>query len=439
MRKNLLLFISFLVIAAGLFVGGSAWVMQKTADDFDLANIQERGYINVLMPVNTPSYYLYKGRAVGYEYEMALLLAKQLKVRLKIKHVDNAQEAIDKLNRGEGDIIAMSMDITPSRKKQVSFTGPFFFRRQVLVRRQPSSRRLEISRHNKATNEKIERIQKAAPQIELPIPMVANGDIPYTVSDEHVAKLFAFIYPTLDVNHVVSAPKPVAWGVRKTSPDLLEAIIRWQKAIKKSGMGNYVYKKYFDMPIISSTRLVSHYSSLGGKRISPYDDLLKKIGQQYNFDWRFLASVVRRESMFNLEAESRAGALGLMQVVPETEDLEEGERLLKPEHNIKAGAKKLRQLDRYWRKSIADSVERIKFVLASYNVGLTHVKDAVTLAKKNDHELNWDNAISKFLLKKNESKYYADPDMKAGKCNCKSVVSYVDDIIHSFEEYERCM
>lgn len=427
---------SFLVIAAGLFVG-STLVMRKTEDDFDLANIQERGYINVLMPVNTPSYYLYRGRAVGYEYEMASLLAKQLKVRLKIKPVDNAQEAIDKLNRGEGDIIALSMDITSSRKEQVSFTESFFFRRQVLVRRQSSSQRLEINLHNKATNEKIERIQKAAPQIELPIPMVANGDIPYTVSDEHVAKLFAFIYPNLDVNHVVSAPKPVAWSVRKKSSNLLEEIIKWQKALKKSGLGNYVYKKHFDMPIISSTRLVSHYSSLGGKRISPYDDLLKKIGQQYNFDWRFLASIVHRESMFNIQAESRAGALGLMQVVPDTEDLEEGKRLLMPEHNIKAGAKKLRQLDHYWRKSIADSVERIKFVLASYNVGLTHVQDAVILAQKNDYELNWDKAVSKFLLKKSESKYYADPDMKAGKCNCRSVVSYVNDIIHSFEEYER--
>jgi len=437
MRRNILL-LSLLVISAGHF-SGNGLVPQNREREFDLADIQARGYINVLMPLNTPSYYLYKGRPVGYEYEMATLLAKQLRVQLRVKSVSNAQEAIDKLNCGEGDIVALPMDITPARQEQVSFTNPFFYQRQVLVRRKSALPRLEINSRNKATNAKIERIQKAAPQIELPIPMVAGGAIPYTVSDEHVAKLFAFIYPSLDVSHAVSAPRPVAWSVRKTAPHLLEEIDAWQKAMKKNGDGNYLYKKHFDMPVVSSSQLVSHYSSLGGKRISPYDELLKKIGEQYNFDWRFLASIAGRESRFNAGAASRAGALGLMQIRPDSTGAEEETMLLNPENNIQAGAKKLQQLRRYWSKSIADSTERVKFVLASYNVGLTHVQDAVILAKKNNHEINWDNAVSKFLLKKNESKYYTDPDVKAGKCNCKSVVNYVNDIIHSFEQYEKCI
>src|SRR6218665_804793 len=406
MRRNILL-LSLLVISAGHF-SGNGLVPQNREREFDLADIQARGYINVLMPLNTPSYYLYKGRPVGYEYEMATLLAKQLRVQLRVKSVSNAQEAIDKLNCGEGDIVALPMDITPARQEQVSFTNPFFYQRQVLVRRKSALPRLEINSRNKATNAKIERIQKAAPQIELPIPMVAGGAIPYTVSNEHVA-------------------------------NLLEEIDAWKKDMKKNGDGNYLYKKHFDMPVVSSSQLVSHYSSLGGKRISPYDELLKKIGEQYNFDWRFLASIAGRESRFNAGAASRAGALGLMQIRPDSTGTEEETMLLNPENNIQAGAKKLQQLRRYWSKSIADSTERVKFVLASYNVGLTHVQDAVILAKKNNHEINWDNAVSKFLLKKNESKYYTDPDVKAGKCNCKSVVNYVNDIIHSFEQYEKCI
>lgn len=430
------LLIYLLAAVVGYFTDYTHYA-EKEGNTFDLVDIQKRGYINVLMPVNTPGYYLYKGRPVGYEYEMASLLAKHLNVKLKIKTVDGVQDAVEKLQRGEGDLIAMTVDITSSIKEQVLFTHPFFMQRQVLVRRKPSSPRLELNAHNITTNAKIEKIRRAVPQIDLPVPLVANGAIPYTVSYEHTAKLFAFIYSNLDVSHAVSSPRPMAWSVRKNSPRLWLEISEWQKSVKKSGVSNFVYKKHFEMPVFSSTRMVSHYSSMGGKNISPYDDLLKKIGQRYNLDWRFLASVAQRESKFDAEVSSRSGALGLMQILPAYVELEEEEKLLNPENNIDMGAKKLRELQRYWSKSIADSVERVKFVLASYNVGLTHVQDAVILAKKNTNDLSWDASVSKFLLKKNEAEYYTDPDMKAGKCNCKSVVNYVDDVIHFFEEYKR--
>ena len=112
--------------------------------DFDLQAIRERGYINALVDNNSISYFIYKGRPMGYEYELLQHLAKHLKVGLKIKVTSGVESAIDQLNKGEGDIIAFPLTINKPRKALVSFTRPHFNTYQVLVQRKPVGRPLYI-------------------------------------------------------------------------------------------------------------------------------------------------------------------------------------------------------------------------------------------------------------------------------------------------------
>src|SRR5690242_17570099 len=103
----------------------------------DLDAIVKRGYLNALVDNNSISYFIYKGRPMGYEYELLQQLADHLKVKLKIKVTSGVEHAIEQLNSGEGDILAFPLTINKARKQWVAFSRPHFNTYQVLVQRKP--------------------------------------------------------------------------------------------------------------------------------------------------------------------------------------------------------------------------------------------------------------------------------------------------------------
>ena len=93
-------------------------------------------------------------------------------------------------------------------------------------------------------------------------------------------------------------------------------------------------------------------------------------------------------------------------------------------------------LEKYWTKRIPDQEERLKFVLASYNAGLSHILDARKLCKKYErNEAKWSD-VEYFLLKKSDPMFYRDPLVTAGYCKCEEPVNYVEDVLERFEEYK---
>src|SRR5688572_9201618 len=105
----------------------------------DLEGIIKRGVLTALVDNNSFSYFIYKGRSMGYEYELLKLLADDLKVDLKIKLISGVENGIEQLNRGEGDILAFPLTITKERLAFVNFTRPLFNSYQVLVQRKPEN------------------------------------------------------------------------------------------------------------------------------------------------------------------------------------------------------------------------------------------------------------------------------------------------------------
>ncbi|MBI3483397.1 MAG: transglycosylase SLT domain-containing protein [Bacteroidetes bacterium] len=108
-----------------------------------------------------------------------------------------------------------------------------------------------------------------------------------------------------------------------------------------------------------------------------------------------------------------------------------------PQQNILVGVRFLKYLDSYWKGSVRDSTERMKFVLASYNVGLSHVIDAQKLSRKYGRKINaWDDNVEYFLIKKSNPKYYRDAVVAAGYCRCDGPVWYVKKVLQRYEEYK---
>ncbi len=109
-----------------------------------------------------------------------------------------------------------------------------------------------------------------------------------------------------------------------------------------------------------------------------------------------------------------------------------------PEEHIKAGVDFIKWLDRrFLARGINNKEERIKFILASYNVGLGHILDARVLAKKegNDPDI-WEQSVDTFILKKSQPEYYKDPDVRFGYCRGVETYNYVSEIMERYEHYK---
>ncbi|HMV10115.1 MAG TPA: transporter substrate-binding domain-containing protein [Cyclobacteriaceae bacterium] len=443
-------------------------VVLAPAVEVDLELIQKRGYITALVDNNSFSYLIYKGRPIGYEYELLRLLAKELKVDLKIKLISGVENGIHQLNTGVGDVLAFPLTVTEERTQYVSFSRPLFNSYQVLVQRKPDNWKelkqpqidSQVVRdphalvgkevHVMKSSSFAERLRTLSQELgaihimedsanaetESLIKQVALGNIDYTVADHPIAMVNSNYYPNLDVSTILSNPQQIAWSVRKNSPALLNAINTWLVKIKKASTFMVIYNRYFKSPRTSLLRVNSDYSSLGGNKISRYDELIKTGAQKLGWDWRLLAAIIYRESKFVSNDESWAGARGLMQLMPETARRFGATNPDDPRQSIKAGVNYLRHLDKIWAKKISDPNERLKFVLASYNAGLSHIMDARKLAKKHGRDPAVWNDVEFYLLKKSDRAFYRDPVVTAGYCKCEEPVNYVKNVLQTFDEYK---
>lgn len=463
-----LLVVLFLVLH--LFSGCNPKPEQSDEFRFGLDAIRQRGYINALVDNNSFSYFIYKGRPMGFEYELLSLFADYLKVDLKIKVISGVDNALDQLISGEGDVLAFPLTITKERREKIDFSRPLFNSYQVLVQRKPDQWRsmtrdqmedslirnasdlIDKEVHVMKSSSFAQRLRhlseeiggdihivedSAGAQSESLIERVAMKQIDYTVTDHQIAMVNAAYYPNLDVSTILSLPQHIAWGVRKDSPKLMAALNDWLASIKKKPTFMVIYNRYFKSPRTSLIRNQSDYSSINGTKISPYDNLIKAGAKRLGWDWRLLAAIVYQESKFKTNDESWAGARGLMQLMPETAERFGASDRDDPAQSMRAGVNYLRYLDRYWSKSIDDPAMRVKFVLASYNVGLSHVIDARKLAAKyGGNSMMWDDQVEQYLLKKSDPTYYRDPVAPAGYCRCEEPVNYVKDVLERYEQYK---
>jgi hypothetical protein len=94
----------------------------------------------------------------------------------------------------------------------------------------------------------------------------------------------------------------------------------------------------------------------------PYGEIIHDAAERLSVDGLLLASIMEAESGFNPYAISPRGALGLMQVMPNTAGVYSVEDLLEPEVNIEVGA-------RYFARLLEQFDGDVALALASYNAG----------------------------------------------------------------------
>ncbi len=434
--------------------------------DSSLIRIQSRGTLIATTDYNSTNYFIYRGEPAGYEYEMLMAFAKYLGVELELVVSSDFDQACSRLEDGQVDLIAMGLSVNSQRNALVDFTKPLWQTRQVMVQRRPEGWRTmqsmdEVDEHlirnplnlagkmvyvprNSSYAQRLRNLQDEMGDsifiVEFPqtseklIEMVAHGEIDYTVSDEHVALVNQKYFADIDAGTPVSFPQNVAWALHKESDLLKAGINKWIDGFMDTKTARFIYNKYFVNP--RSLQYAHKYYSIRSGRISSWDDLLRENTKDFDWDWRLIASLIYQESRFQPEAVSWMGAHGLMQLMPGTAQIYGVDSSSSPEDNIRAGIDYLKSLDDRFVEIVADPGERIKFVLAAYNVGIAHVFDARRLAEKYGKDPNvWDDNVAWFLLNKSDPKYYNDSVVYYGYCRGEEPFNYVNDILYRYEHY----
>lgn len=436
---------------------------------YDLDSIVNSGVLRVITSYSPTGYFLYKGETMGFEYEIFKRLADHLNISLEIVLAKNVDSVISMLNRGEGDIIALGYTITSDRKENVSFTDPYMITHQSLIQRKPDNWRKMTKDNIKdamATdiidliNDTVSVRQNSSYYLRLKelsnelgdsiyidvlpgetsdeqiIKMVSEGKIKYSIIDNHKASIHKSYFPNIDTDTPVSLSQRIAWAVRKTSPDLLDIINKGLVAIKRKPDYNMIYEKYFENERQFHRRLDSEYYTGTTGKFSKYDEMVKKYSSELGWDWILVKSLIYQESMFNPGNKSWVGASGLMQLMPATAKEMGVSNIHDPEQNIKAGSKYLARMYSYWDQ-IPDSVQRIKFAMASYNCGYGHIKDAQNLAiKYGKDSLVWDEGVDYYVLNLSKEKFYNDPVVTYGYARGNEPYEYVKDIFERYKNYK---
>ena len=171
--------------------------------------------------------------------------------------------------------------------------------------------------------------------------------------------------------------------------------------------------------------------------ISNYDGYFQQYSRDIRWDWRLMAAQCYQESTFDPKAVSFAGAKGLMQIMPGTADHlgVARDKLYDPETNIAAAAKLIKELQQAF-SDIRDHYERTNFVLASYNGGSHHIRDAMALARRDGKNASRWAEVAPYVLKLATAQYYNDPIVKYGYMRGSETVDYVEKIRSRHASYQ---
>jgi membrane-bound lytic murein transglycosylase F len=431
-------------------------------ENADLPRIMENGRLTVAANYCSADYFVFKGEPMGFHYEILQELGKYLDVKIEMITGKSFMENLQYLSEGKCDMMISEL-LTPEDSLLASNILPLYRECQVLVQRKPV-------RWKKMTDEELKQNLVGNPEdlngkmvyasgwSSLPdgkdfvegrhirftklsgieseslINLVADGELDYAVCSRSVARSVAGSHDNIDIETELG-DLSYGWLARTSSHELREEISRWLSDFKKTSKYAVIHQKYHTGNVQAVTVNNEFFAGRTGK-ISEYDELFKKYSREIDWDWRLLASLVCQESRFKPQARSRSGAYGLMQMMPSTLQYFGIDTTASPEKHIAAGVAYIKYLDKMISPKVENKEERIKFVLASYNIGPGHIFDAQYLAEKyGKNAAIWDNNVDSFLLSKAEPKFYNDPEVRHGKCKGKETFAFVTQILERYEHY----
>jgi membrane-bound lytic murein transglycosylase MltF len=365
--------------------------------------------VRVLVPFSITSYYIDQGKEKGltaeYMREFEKHLNKDVKKELEKVRVilipTRRDQLLSGVAEGHGDLAVANLTITPQRLETVDFSAPIYTGvRELIVTnsdqtdisdiKQVSGKEIHVRESSSyfsslvALNEELKKqsldpvtIVTADENLEDEdlLEMVQTGIIPAIVIDEHKAKLWLGLFDKLKMHadFPVREGGDIGWAIRKDSPKFEKVINTFlKKAAHGTMLGNVLIKRYYS----NIKDMINPKNDAYNKKLDQLVDLFDKYGEKYNIDPMLLAAQAFQESRFDQNARSKAGAVGIMQLLPSTagDPNVNIKNIKKLENNIEAGAKYMRFVaDHYFADDEISDLNKILFVFAAYNAGPNRV------------------------------------------------------------------
>ncbi len=374
----------------------------------DLDGMIERRYVRALVTPNRTQYFLDGAEQKGTAFELLKQLEEEINKKLGNKSIQvhvlivptTRDRLLPDLLEGRGDIAASNLTITPERQESVDFAEPLIAVDEIIVTAPGVSeltsledlagKKIHVRRSSsywqslEALNQELDakglkkiRLEAANELLETEdiLEMVNAGLIDITVADSYLAQFWTQVFEglTLHPDLAIRQGGQIAWAFRQNSPQLEATLNRFMKSRKKGTLlGNILINRYF-----GTTDWVQNPA--GREEMQRFEeavDLFQQYGDEYGFDYLLVAAQAYQESRIDQSVRSRAGAIGVMQLLKSTAsdpnvNIPEIEVL---EHNIHAGVKYLRFLsDRYFAEEGIDTLNRGLFAVAAYNAGPSRI------------------------------------------------------------------
>lgn len=414
----------------------------------------ERDTLRVLVLRDPLTYELRNGIAGGLEHDLLARYAAWAGVPLVPVPVDHPDSMLPWLQQGRGDVIAAQRAPEGPWRELMAFTAPYQEVAPLLVRLRPdplvpSTRHtvdtVVVSRWSPFAFRPLDlgAALGRAPMLlrdtagpEQVLVDVALGRRQAAVVSEACAVSESQRFPHLSFGPRVGAPVALAFGVRKNAPRLLRSLNAW--------LADPLERTFVNERIGEVEGSVKQRGALGGGRvaplgtdtISPFDSLFQLHADSLSLDWRLLAAVAFKESRFDTAAVSSQGAGGLMQMMPGTAEALGVEASEGVSGQVRGASRYLAELDTMWRASVPAEDQRLKFVLASYNAGPGHIKDAQKLARELGLDpRRWDGQVERALLLLNKPRYHQLPFVRNGPCRGWQTFLYVREVGSTFRRF----
>ena len=419
----------------------------------DLPDIRERRVLRVLTRNNPTSHFVWRGHIMGFEHDLAVAFAKSLGIHVEFVVAPTRAALVAWLLDGYGDVVAAGATRPDTGQRVLSYSRSYNRVVEMVVTDTADNTlstmtdlngRTIALRMSSAHWETASRLRDQGLQVTLlqvPEEMeteeilhrVATGEYDLAIADSHILDMELTWRDDIRGAFAVTDTVDHAWMVRPGDPELLAAVNGFFDSIVGGEFYNVTKQKYFGNPR-SARRYVTGRPERTGT-LSPYDDLTRRYAGRFDLDWIMVTAQMYEESRFDPKAVSFAGAVGLMQLMPQTARGFGFDSLDIPEHSIHAGTRYLRHvydlLD-----DVPDPQERYWFALASYNAGWGHITDARRLAEEEGLDPNvwFENVAEVAPLLQRRSIHRR---FQYGYCRCNEPVAYVRKIRDRGRTYAR--
>lgn len=393
-RIHSLLLAIILVVLTGL-------IIISTSPDTQLEQIFERGELRLVTIYSPTTYMVDDDSESGFEYELARLFARQLKLKLTVVIAANKGEMVDMLKQDQADIAAGLFKQTYSGDPEL-VAGPEYdlVTQQVIYRTGMAAPEspgdlYPYTLHvpgGMVSNDALSQIKQQYPEFSWKIHFdESSNDLIEQVHTEQIAYAVVYSnelglaqqgYPELRAAFDISDPNPLIWLSRKSTDTTLQRQINlFFRTIngneQLADLIEYYYGPIRKFDYVEQRKFVELYNT----RLPDYEPLFRQSAGKYQLDWRLLAAMSYQESHWNERARSPTGVRGMMMLTLDTAKRMEVSNRLDPAQSIMGGAKYIRQLIDKIPQRIQEP-DRTWLGLAAYNVGIAHLEDARILTQK---------------------------------------------------------